>query len=1383
MDKSWKQITPSDFAWERDALDFVREHLPDHEPYRAWANFEFIALDGSINEVDLLVLTPKGLFHVEVKSHPGEITGDAGSWVWTHQGKRRVFDNPRLLAERKTQKLASLLRVQRSAKQGKGSVPFITTLVFLSHATHRLEGPAGIDVCTRKNLMDQLMRMDSHWTHPRLDRPISKLVARALEEAGVKESVRVRRVGLYALEELLGEAEHFQDWRATHTETGNQRRIRIYLTHGKSNPEAERLQRAAKREFQLLEGIEHPGILTARDYQQHDHGPALVYDHDPAAERLDHFLLGLGPGRHLEMADALNLTQQIAEAVRYAHEQRLYHRSLSPQSVFIKRRDGGGFSVKIANWATAEREYESESRQHSQLSHLSMFVEEQANPYLALDGGARNEADAVYLDVFSLGSIAYLLFTGCAPAQSELELQDKLSRGTGLQVTDALDGASQALQDLIQYATHPNVGSRLGSAADFLDYLNLVEDELTQPDNLCRGNPAEARPGEFFDGGLKVCKRLGRGASSVTFVVEHKGCERVLKLAADPGHNARLRAESETLQKLHHQAIVAHHETRDLLGHTGLIIDYASDGTLSRRLREQGPVQLELLERFGDDLLGALCHLEEKGIAHRDIKPENLGLVMQGKQLHLVLFDFSLTSVSPDNYTAGTVAYMDPFIRDIGRRRWDDYAERFSCALTLYEMATGALPGWATSDGMPAVLEGELTIDPVLFDPSVRQPLAAFFHQALARDVKRRFGNAEDMRRAWRKVYLEAGRETLHPADQPEDAACPLEEAGPDTQIGLLPLTPQALDTLSRLGINKVADLLKLPRNELVRMPGVGTRTRKELSETIAQLQRRLTIEPIAPSVDGGVISVDELFRYVVPKATKATDPLRLAFLDEFLGRPQTPEPDVRRGVIWPTPVKLAADIGTDTATVRDIQARVIAQWGKNKAITELRKEMATLLAEHGGVMTAVELAEAILLRRGSVQASPIREAQAQAVTRAAVETELARQRPDWVLRRASRRVLVADNREGLGEELADYAEALGQVADECAKQKPLLSPVRALERIRAVSAPDSFAGMSNHRLLRLAAAASESAALSSRAEFYARGMPAADTLELAQGALLGVDELSVDEVHARIRGRYPEADPLPGRPQLDELMHTLDMGFRWQSDHQRTDGKLGAYILPRGGPSSHFSIHSDYATGTVSPEEVGGRDADLLGRVLRNTMDSAGFLALTVRPGSYLAARDRLLRDYPLRHIGFDALLLRHLHRHCEAMAQPPRWDVVLKADAAEPGSLDRRRLTKLVREVLPAMAEDIQHTGQPVLLTEPGLIARYGLVDDWLGVLRRHLLEAANPQALLLLIAADVDAQAAVIDHTPVPAGAGSREFVHIPSTWAVDVGPHTQPRRLNA
>ena len=128
----WQAITDSEFPWEQNALTFVRDRLHDHDPYRAWANFEFIADDGSINEVDLLVLTPKGFYLVEIKSRPGIVEGDQGTWTWRAGGRVQTVDNPLLLANRKAKKLISLLRRQ-PALQRTTSSPFLEAHVFLSH--------------------------------------------------------------------------------------------------------------------------------------------------------------------------------------------------------------------------------------------------------------------------------------------------------------------------------------------------------------------------------------------------------------------------------------------------------------------------------------------------------------------------------------------------------------------------------------------------------------------------------------------------------------------------------------------------------------------------------------------------------------------------------------------------------------------------------------------------------------------------------------------------------------------------------------------------------------------------------------------------------------------------------------------------------------------------------------------------------------------------------------------------------------------------------------------------------------------------------------------------------------------------------------------------
>ncbi len=1375
MDQLWKQITPSDYAWEREALEFARQLLPDHDPYRAWANFEFIAQDGSINEVDLLVLTPKGCFLVEIKSHPGVMRGDAGTWVWERlDGRTKTFDNPRLLADRKAKKLASLLQVQPSSKKGSERIPFISTLVFLSaeNLNCKLEGPAALNVCTRDNVLQELTEMSADWRHRPMSRPVAKLLSRAMEEAGIKESTRLRRVGLYELTKLLDESDYFQDWLARHTDLNVVRKVRIYLTQGRPVDEARRLQKAAELEFRLLEGIDHPGILKAKDYQQHDHGPALVYEHDPDAHRLD--LLLRNNVRRLETVQAIDLLRQIAEAVRYAHGQRLYHRALSPQNIYIKVLASGRLNCKIANWSTANRIFDNDTLQISALSHLTCLVREDAGPYMALEAH-QNGSDGVLMDVFSLGAIAYHLFTGKKPATNDLELQDKLSRGQGLQVTDELNGASAEMQYLVQYATHPDLSLRLDSVDDFLARLDSLEVELARPDTERVHSPTEALEGDTFEGGLTVKKRLGKGASSVVFLVDYQGQEYVLKVAENPEHNARLRDEAKTLGSLRHQAIVAHHHTLELDGHVGLLIDYADQGTLAQRLRRLGAVQLELLERFGDDLLSAMTQLEDRAVFHRDIKPENIGLMTQGSQLHLVLFDFSLANAGPDNITAGTLAYMDPFIRDAGRRRWDDYAERFAAALTLYEMAAGSLPGWAGDNTLPTVIEGNLEIDRTVFDPNIRDRMVAFFEKALVRDVRQRFANAEEMLRAWRLIFVGAQTLTRH-----EEQTCSIEEATLDTQIGLLPLSVAALDALSRRNINTVADLIKINRSKVRVWLGVGSLTRNELSEVIGNLQARLQTEQQARELAQGEVdhaSIDRLFAMIMPKQTKATDPLRQQFLDEYLGRLDSDKPSDRLTVHWPTPISISAHTGIDSGEIRLLQEKVLTQWGKNKAINELRDEIAEILADNGGVITALEVAEALLLRRGSLQESPLRERWAQAVARAAVDTELSKQDPRWIIRRIGRRVVLADNTQGRGEELADYAEALGQLADECAEQEELLSPSRTLDRIRAVPAPEASQGLSHARLLRLAAASSQQAALSSRAEFYLVGMKAAKALELAQGALLSTRALTVKEVHARVKGRYPMAEPLPGRPLLDEMLRALDMGFIWDGQHLHDDGTQGAYRLPISEP--HSSTRTQMQTRFTSQGDAAGavtvQDVQALEQAIANTIDGARFLALTVRPRQWQQAKHKLLRIYPFAQVSFDELLLRHLHQLCNGMARPPEWSVVLQADAADQGSRDWQNLQRLVARVLPEMATEIRQLGMPVLLTEPGLLGRYDLIGTWLNDLRQHLLASgAQTYALVLLIAADAQQDAASIDGVLVPRGAGSSEWARIPSIWLESVAP---------
>ena len=83
-------------------------------------------------------------------------------------------------------------------------------------------------------------------------------------------------------------------------------------------------ERAAIREFQLIENLQSPGILRAVQCTPHELGPAVVFEHDPAAVRLDHFLLERD--RELSLSTRIDLVRQLAEVMQYAHKRRVVHR-------------------------------------------------------------------------------------------------------------------------------------------------------------------------------------------------------------------------------------------------------------------------------------------------------------------------------------------------------------------------------------------------------------------------------------------------------------------------------------------------------------------------------------------------------------------------------------------------------------------------------------------------------------------------------------------------------------------------------------------------------------------------------------------------------------------------------------------------------------------------------------------------------------------------------------------------------------------------------------------------------------------------------------------------------------------------------------------------
>ncbi|HJW55340.1 MAG TPA: BREX system serine/threonine kinase PglW [Burkholderiaceae bacterium] len=1393
----WHAVSQSQFAWEREALDWLRSHLPDRDPWHAWTNFEFIDEEGKVNEVDALILTPAGLFLIEIKSRPGTVTGDAHTWLWVTDGRERAYDNPLILANRKAKRLASLLRRQSSVSKAKVRLPFVEPLIFLSATSLncKLTGTARSGTYLRGQPGGEsdpgiigALQNGTDGLHDaqrsRIDPQHVRVLARAMAEAGIRPSNKHRKIGDYQLGTLLSEGASYQDWEGTHTAmSAVRRRVRIYTVAAAATADARKsLVRQAQREFQILEGIDHSGIVKVKDYQDTELGPALIFDHDPAAIRLDFLLREMG--QLLTVDQRLQIVRDLAETLKYAHQKRLYHRALCPQSILVQDVAGATPRPRIMNWQTGTREGTQNSdtmdparRTVGGTMHVEEYVEDPGLVYLAPETSQAEAQHGPSLDVFSLGAITYHVFSGRPPAGSVLELAEKLRIGQGLRLSDVLDGCGKQLQDLIQYSTNPDVMGRYGSIDEFLQDLDKVVDELTTPEPEATVDPAEARPEERIEGGFTVVRKMGRGSSADVLLVRPDGGaeEMVLKVALDASLNDRIASEGETLSKLRHPNIVEWQRTLTVNGRTALLMRKAGDTTLAHRIREEARLSLDLLQRFGEELIQAVDYLEQQGVVHRDIKPDNIGMSQAGAKgkLQLVLFDFSLTRISPDNISAGTHPYLDPFLSLRKPPRWDLQAERFALGVTLHEMVTGIVPRWGDGKTQASMLDCEATLATERFDPLLREGFTAFFAKALSRNPLNRFDNAEEMLRAWRRVF-EAGASTNQQSSDPFDAVARLATA--ETNMAELGYSVEAQNVLEAMGIHNARELLAVDRVRFRYLRGVGDRVRKEIrlkAKALAAIrpdlvQGRPTLhEADDDSTSTGATSVNELAAQLLPRRPAGDDRPEEAALAIYLGLEEA-----EGSTLW-TPLGVAAAaLSIDRSDVSNALLKARERWLKTPQLTELRNHFESLLSTQGGVMTVPEVASALLAMRGCAsQDDAERMRLATAVVRACCEAEAHLERLRFQEFEHSPLPLIA-----VSAELAEYARRLGTSADACAQAEPLLTPQRALETLESVPAPAAIPALSAQRLLRLATASSQRAALSSRQEIYPRGMAASLALRQSLGALMGVRLLKLKDVQDRVAGRYPEAQHLPPRPLLDTLLADVGALLVWRDDEPTGPGYVPSTqgLGLSGGATTQYSraptamernsLMPDSGADEASASAI---EAQKLEDRLGYAQKAGGFLVLTVEPRLASRVEAELVRRFGRQRISFDTLLLKALRQQAEELKV--NWNVVLTADAAAPTSADWGRLMRLVQKALPRVKQALLDTTEPVLLVNSGLIARYGLmslIDD----LRDQVGRPGKLSSLWMLLPMAATGLP-IIDGIPVPV-ITSTQWATVPVAWAKNI-----------
>jgi hypothetical protein len=675
-------------------------------------------------------------------------------------------------------------------------------------------------------------------------------------------------------------------------------------------------------------------------------------------------------------------------------------------------------------------------------------------------------------------------------------------------------------------------------------------------------------------------------------------------------------------------------------------------------------------------------------------------------------------------------------------------------------------------------LQCEATIDGDLFDASLRDNLMEFFTRAFRRNPDERFDNAEAMLDAWRDCFV--GIEdpsTLSDHVDEEEVRKLLAIATLDTQIPELGLGTRATNALDRANILTVEDLLSVPMRKLLRLRGVGNKTRREIAASVRILRERLgtpqrgdATEDVEPEdaaeevIENVNLSVDQLFGRITRIGKREGDTARDT-LQAFLGLdPRLPE-------LWPSQTEIAPIVDVTRGRIGQLVGKFQSRWCKDAAVTKMRSDLVEILTTAGGVLAVKELAEALLVARGSVEDDPRRTQYALALARACTEAERTLAEPRFIVRRDQGRVFIA-----LTHELAGFAGRLGELADQLAMEDPLVPPARVLQRLREVTQPVGTSLLGDARLLRLAAAASKNAAVSSRQELYPRGMDAARALKLSQGAIYGVSSLTVAQIRDRVSGRYPEAAPVPDRPALDDLLQAAGFDFQWDSSGKGGGCYVarirdvvsitsGSESISRAATSSGLAANAQ-ATPEITPEIADARQFE---ERLERGIKEGSFLALIVNPKCYQRAVIELQNRFSIEVVDIEGLIVDTL-RDVASKANA-KWEALVNADA-KPGSEPWKKFMVLVNRAMPIVTSSIvsgqssaegKKSRRSILLIYPGLLARY----EQLGLLEKIRDEIGRSKGLhscWILIPGD---NQAFIDGKPVPIISPGQK-TKIPDQW---------------
>ncbi len=270
--------------------------------------------------------------------------------------------------------------------------------------------------------------------------------------------------GEFEIKEKLGEGGMGAVYMATQKQTERSVAVKVLLR----SLYDENLFGRFRQEAQIVSKLSHPGIITIYTYGQHADRTLFI-----AMELVKGKSLGelLDDAEPFDVDRALPLMIQMADALAYAHEQKIIHRDIKPGNVMITR-TGRNESVKVLDFGIAKMlDGNAALTRTGTLCGSPVFMSpEQWHQLRDIDGRT---------DIYSLGCVFYQMMAGRPPHEADTTIGYMMAhtQQQALPVDDVSNTVSQhpPLGDVIMKCLEIERADRYPDMYALLDALKECE--------------------------------------------------------------------------------------------------------------------------------------------------------------------------------------------------------------------------------------------------------------------------------------------------------------------------------------------------------------------------------------------------------------------------------------------------------------------------------------------------------------------------------------------------------------------------------------------------------------------------------------------------------------------------------------------------------------------------------------------------------------------------------------------------------------------------------------------------------------------------------------------------------------------------------------------